>query len=528
MAPRVKLPVLRSVKVVWLLPFVHWPDLLRVLWLPFMLVVAARATESWAAQVLDPQSSLLLLGIPFVFLTTSLAVAFSMAAWHRALFPHPPLPVGLLPIRPGRAMWTYLFFWLVLIFTLFLAWNWGFALFSGSGDGGERSFVLLYIGAYVPVIPMLYPLLRLGLLLPEVAHEGRADLSVTWQRGVGNGWRLVAIAILTALPLKIMAGLAPLLFAGKLLNVVPPEAVRIIAGGVSALITLLSAILAASLLSVAYQYLTRLQEGAAEEGVGWSTESSDGSLPVLRLASSSLAFLGAHLGDAVRLSWLPLAILLLSDAIWALLLPGDDKGGVAYSWILFIIFKSINGLALTLLLIPWHRLILFGEKPRCSGFSVPGKMHVSYAIRLLLMAAVSVAWLQGSGYLFGHLLADTGWRFARMLAVWSCSAIYLYLFSRVASVLPAAAVGETARPAQAWVLTRKRGWRATAVLTLVLIPTLVLSMLMSLVQPTFESWPWVISGARQLFVVLITVFWATAVSFVFRYLRDCSPVGGRP
>lgn len=53
---------------------------------------------------------------------------------------------------------------------------------------------------------MLYPAVRLGLLMPAVAtEESRVGLVRSWEMTKGNGWRLVLVLLATALPVVLLA-----------------------------------------------------------------------------------------------------------------------------------------------------------------------------------------------------------------------------------------------------------------------------------------------------------------------------------
>lgn len=233
-----RLPVWRSIADIYAFIAGHPRDLVRIGWLPFLLLVglgvgfgtfapkAATTVTEWAD--LSP----FLVDWLFGSLLQGAIAVVVLVAWHR--FVMRALGQAASPGRLGRPrvpgarelLYFAQMFGLSLLFLAVFAvsaliaavvlhlafWLLGETGLQGyAGTDRDAAYVAIgYVAVLIGLVPAFYAALRLALALPETAvsnHAGR--FAQSWAATAGNGWRMTAVTVLSMVPVEILnVGLA--------------------------------------------------------------------------------------------------------------------------------------------------------------------------------------------------------------------------------------------------------------------------------------------------------------------------------
>jgi len=210
----------------------HWRDLVRVGWLPLLLVFATAlyfgSFDAVAITPDDPAASgpVIVNGLLGGLIQGAISVIV-LVAWHRLVMRDYKGAAGLNALPPGRPGWreSLYFLQMLLLSLLFLAvWFvafmiaeftliFGYLILGLVGDGKmadagaasqDPAFVVLgYLAVVAGLLPAFYVALRLSLVLPATAtEESRGRLGRAWTASRGNGWRMVFATVLVMLPME--------------------------------------------------------------------------------------------------------------------------------------------------------------------------------------------------------------------------------------------------------------------------------------------------------------------------------------
>ncbi|MSO70442.1 MAG: hypothetical protein EXQ88_00240 [Alphaproteobacteria bacterium] len=124
-------------------------------------------------------------------------VAFAVACQRRFLVAGEPVDV-LTALTWRRRHWTYLLAMLLIVAVTIGSLAAALSL-TNAATGEIVGLPAAAIGLGL-IVAALYASSRLASMLPAAAIEAPAEVSISWMRTEGNGWRLVLINILAALP----------------------------------------------------------------------------------------------------------------------------------------------------------------------------------------------------------------------------------------------------------------------------------------------------------------------------------------
>jgi hypothetical protein len=232
--PSVKLPVVDTALASYRFLVDHPRDLLRIGWLPLILVFAV-ALYFGSFDAMAPAASgqatgwtVVLNGLAGSLVQGAISVIV-LVAWHRLVMKdyriagleqqksggRPGLREALYFLQMLLLSILFLLLWLtvfliaefVLIFGYLIVGGLG-AIKSASADpeafGQDPAFVVLgFIAIVIGLLPAFYVALRLSLVLPATATEDRRGrLAQAWAASEGNGWRMLFATILAMLPIE--------------------------------------------------------------------------------------------------------------------------------------------------------------------------------------------------------------------------------------------------------------------------------------------------------------------------------------
>jgi hypothetical protein len=237
-AARGKLPVLGTFKETYRAVFSeHLGDLPKASAVPFLLALVF--TAAYMAVNLQDLSDVLagndpspegatgsLLNLVLLPISFVPYVIFAVA-WHRLLLLGPgDAPATLVPSWKG-CHWKYLWYGILVTIIVYgllvvvLIPVIAIAAFSGMGYPGTTglSWVaitsFLAIALFICLLPYLYA--RWCLAFPAIAVDERFGLRDSWRLSRGQGWRIVAAAVLVVLPFVVALIIAGQLVAGSLI-----------------------------------------------------------------------------------------------------------------------------------------------------------------------------------------------------------------------------------------------------------------------------------------------------------------------
>lgn len=213
----------------------HWRDLIRIGWLPLLLVfLAALYFGSFdMAGAKDPDLAAggqgILEGLVGALVQGAISV-FLLVSWHRLVMREYRAAgdvwakASLVTFgRRGAVYFLQMLLLSIIFLVIFLVASFvaeillvfGYLLLGGdpamqggAADMGaikqNASFVVLgYLALLIGMFPAFYTSLRLSLALPETATADVAGrLSHSWAVSAGNGWRMVFATILVMLPVE--------------------------------------------------------------------------------------------------------------------------------------------------------------------------------------------------------------------------------------------------------------------------------------------------------------------------------------
>jgi hypothetical protein len=225
-------------------------------------------------------------------------------------------------------------------------------------------------------------------------------------------------------------------------------------------------------------------------------------LPVVDTALASYRFLIDHPYDAVRVGWLPLALLYALNLIFGTFEPMPDFSDpeAAMSRIAPLLGSTVVNVLIqsavaAMTLVVWHRLVMQGynvgdqtvpmrvtlDEAKYLGrwmlisllfigilFAVDIAIVLSAFLVMLAIQLVSILVMGGTGLALGEqagqltLIGQIGMAPATIAAI--------YLTTRLSLVLPATATGKEARFERAWYISRGNGARMVAASLIVMAP----------------------------------------------------------
>lgn len=509
------LPVWRVIALSWRLPFLHRLTLLRILWLPLLLLIALdfaiaqvnriepilgsvlfSSDEEWilidpSAETPDgytrltdedddvfivrpgerppPDSPTVTDGsmggsmqLNFLLELLRLAIlAPIMVAWHRTVQPSSGAgrPAGAMPLRLGRAEFRYLGFGALLAMaTAVLGSFFSFPIgMLGSGllQAGLSGFWFILILSTLSLAPASYPAMRMSPILPlRAAGDPRAPDEV-WRMTRGNGWRLVLAMGLTGLPLGYLALISRF-------NAAFSTTGQGLYFEIAAVILLPAfAILAASCLSVA----TRLLDAGAEDEV--ARDDASGRLPVWPTITDAFGFLFANWRTALRLGWIAVLVSFVIDLLFDQLLGLlSDYGLIAVALIDFVATAAYVP-AIAIAVVPWHRMILLRQQPGGVRLGARERRYILWAV-LLSAIYLGVIW---AAYLPTGLFGTVPFPFNLIYIAGSFVAVAGFLL--LSPILPAVAVDGRADLKRAFALSEGNRLRFVIVSIAVWVPSIL-------------------------------------------------------
>ena len=234
-----QLDVLAAVREAYSGAWSHLGEMLRLIWLPGVLYLALSLVGALLA---DSGQFVLRIVIEFasLFLWPIIAVA-----WHRFILLG-DAPAGTYQISFGQREARFL----VVSFFLVLLLLPGFfitTLTSQTQDLGPSASLIGFAGILLAFVG-IYFLVRLLLLLPAVAIDEPINARLILERTRGNFWRLVAICILSSLPLVV----AYWVIMSVALSLGIPLGIPML---LSAVLSIFFAIVNVAILSIAYREL---------------------------------------------------------------------------------------------------------------------------------------------------------------------------------------------------------------------------------------------------------------------------------
>jgi hypothetical protein len=234
-----KLDVLSAVREAYSGAWNHLGEMLKLIWLPGVLYLALNVT---GAMLADEGHDVirLLIEMATLFLWPIIAVA-----WHRFILLG-ETPAGTYQINFGQreARFLMVSFFLVLLMLpgFFIA-----TMTAGLQDMGPSASLVGFAGILLAFVG-IYFLIRLLLLLPAVAIDEPINARFILERTRGNFWRLVALCVLSSLPLLAAYWLIMYVFVVANLPLFIPLFL-------SSLLSIFFAIVNVAILSIAFREL---------------------------------------------------------------------------------------------------------------------------------------------------------------------------------------------------------------------------------------------------------------------------------
>lgn len=176
-----------------------------------------------------------------------------------------------------------------------------------------------------------------------------------------------------------------------------------------------------------------------------------------------------HLGEMVRLIWLPGLLYLVLSTASAFLDPETQFFPV--------LVLELAGLFLwAVIAVAWHRFILIGDAPSGAFHLTFGRREARFLLLsvflfLLLMPgiAIAIAAERMTGTMTGSLLSFLG----LLLFL-----VAVYFFVRLSLLLPAVSIDDPVDPRLVLERTRGNFWRLVAVFVSVVVPVVLLAVLL--------------------------------------------------
>lgn len=236
-----RLDVLAALKEAYSGAWSHLGEMLRLIWLPGALWIAL----SVAAALIDDRDLPIL---QFLIETATLFLWPIIAvAWHRFILVGDAAP-GKFHLQFGRREGRFLLvsFFLVLLFMP------GFIISMATMEfrdpsGGPTASLIGFVGLLLMMVALYY-FVRLSLLLPAVAVDEPINARLILERTRFNFWRLVALIVLTSLPIVVIFWLVAALSDAIGLPIIVPLIVY-------AVVYIFFAIANVAVLSIAYREL---------------------------------------------------------------------------------------------------------------------------------------------------------------------------------------------------------------------------------------------------------------------------------
>lgn len=191
-----RIPISPTVLDSWRLMIGHAPGMLRVTWLPALMVVILEAGSYWPVPERIESVFILLIALLAAGPYTVLFVP-----WYRSVLSNkqPTGAAGLWRMQTNhlRFLWRW-----ILLGVLPLGILLPLELIEFSGSPLFETFSLVLIVSVV--IGLIYIVFRISMILPAAAlgHVDRIDRS--WKLTRGNGGRIFVIQLLAGLPLIIL------------------------------------------------------------------------------------------------------------------------------------------------------------------------------------------------------------------------------------------------------------------------------------------------------------------------------------
>jgi len=236
-------------------------------------------------------------------------------------------------------------------------------------------------------------------------------------------------------------------------------------------------------------------------------------LDVLRAVREAYSGAWTHMGEMLRLIWLP-GLLYLATSIISIYVDPEENLFAA------LLLNVVALLLWPIIAVTWHRFILIGDAPS-------GSFHLNFGRREARFLMVSI-------FLFllllpGMLLAIAGTALAQEQTQSTIGSLLgfigmllilvsLYFFVRLSLLLPAAAVDD---PIDArLVLERTRGnfWRLVAVFALVVLPIAVCVILLGSLMGSVPALAIVGAAAFAVISVFFAIVNVAVLSVVYREL----------
>jgi len=230
----VKLPVWRTVVDSYRFIASHKMDVVRIGWLPLLILFALNLVFGTFEPVPDMSDPRAALGgvVPMMgkalanLLIQSAVAAMTLVVWHRLVMlgrdatgRRVPLRVGLRELRYFGAWMLISIVFLILVmfvdvvitlaFFLAMIVTQAAMMFAGGGVGmalggqGELATRVGWLGMPVALVVAIYFTIRLSLVLPATATSKAAGFGRAWAVSTGNGARMVVASLLVMAPVQL-------------------------------------------------------------------------------------------------------------------------------------------------------------------------------------------------------------------------------------------------------------------------------------------------------------------------------------
>ena len=503
-----KLPVWKTVSIAWRLPVVHWRALIRIVWLPLLLLFAldlaidqaTRSTpklivssEEWQpvdpsvetpeghARRINPDGNEFIAELPeevagqrdnepgptvqLMLIPELLRLALIvpvMVAWHLVLWPSSETGRGggVMPLKLGMREFRYLGLGALLFLATIVFSLWTYPLFVSvlKFSSTWKSGFWVILGQFLWLAIVSYPALRLSPVLVLWARGDARSLDEIWRMTRGNGWRLVIVMALSGLPLAYLATISRFNtgFFGF------DTSLLFEFGSVVLLLAL--GIVTASCLSVAAHVL--LNEVAEET----ASDQASTKLPVWQTITDAYAFLFENRGYALRFGWIAVAATFVLGLLIGLL---PDWGLAGEALVGFVELAALVPI-IAVVVVPWHRMILLRETPDGIGFGDREKQYILLALQLYAVYWVFI-WITYAPAIAVDSLGSSGSVLTLTFLLYMVSGfVALVVFCLFSPVLPAVAVGRYNGLKNAFELSRENRFGFVFVNFAVIMPSVIL------------------------------------------------------
>lgn len=237
------LPVFDVVGSAYRRVFGHGRDLATIGRVPFLLLTAVGVVDALVGSASFSKALNLAVNIMMVMV---------LLAWHRVfLFGLGDLDATR-PLSWTSRAWKFLWNWFGIAFlaALFVV----ALVMVGLAIGGTQGMVAFGLAGLAIMAPAVA---SICLVFPAIAADHPSGWSTVWAYGEGNRSRLVATAVLTALPMFVVSLVVIAIVAGLLYAGGSPAVVGVVAAPFLAIIQLVGGALIAASLSYSYRVLSR-------------------------------------------------------------------------------------------------------------------------------------------------------------------------------------------------------------------------------------------------------------------------------